>query len=158
MRVRIEGQPRGAGRRFALVVARFNDFVTAKLAVAAREALLEHGVAEADVDEIPVPGAFEIPLAARVAAESGRYAAVVCLGAVIRGGTPHFEYVAGECARGVSSVSRDTGVPAVFGVLTTDTVEQATDRAGGTLGNKGRDAALAALEMADLLAGLRAGS
>jgi len=154
--VRIEGRPRGAGRRFAIVVARFNDFVTSKLAAAARETLLEHGAAEADVDEIPVPGAFEIPLAARVAAESGRYAAVVCLGAVIRGGTPHFDYVAGECARGVSLVSRDTGVPAVFGVLTTDTVEQATERAGGALGNKGRDAALAALEMADLLAGLRA--
>jgi 6,7-dimethyl-8-ribityllumazine synthase len=154
--VRIEGRTRGEGRRFALVTARFNDFVTSRLAAAAREALLEHGVEEAGIDEIPVPGAFEIPLAARVAAETGRYAAVVCLGAVIRGGTPHFDYVAGECARGVSLVSRDTGVPAVFGVLTTDTVEQATERAGGALGNKGRDAALAALEMADLLADLRA--
>ena len=156
--MRIEGQPRGGGRRFALVVARFNDFVTSRLARAARDALLEHGVAEADVDEIPVPGAFEIPLAARVAAKTGGYAAVICLGAVIRGDTPHFDYVAGECARGVSLVSADTGVPAIFGVLTTDTVEQATDRAGGSRGNKGRDAALAALEMADLLAGLRAGA
>jgi 6,7-dimethyl-8-ribityllumazine synthase len=152
--LRYEGEVRGEGRRFALVVARFNDFVTGKLARAARAALEEHGVDPDAVDEIVVPGAFEIPLAARRAAGSGRYAAVVCLGAVIRGETPHFDYVAGECARGVSEVGRDTGVPAIFGVLTADTVEQATERAGGSRGNKGRDAALAALEMASLLPAL----
>jgi 6,7-dimethyl-8-ribityllumazine synthase len=148
---RIEGTVRGEGRRFAVVIARFNDFVTGRLAEGAREALRQHGVADESVDEIVVPGAFELPLAARTAADSGRYAAVICLGAVIRGGTPHFDYVARECARGVAEVSAQTGVPAIFGVLTTDDAEQALDRAGGSAGNKGRDAALAALEMASLL-------
>ncbi|MEZ5066696.1 MAG: 6,7-dimethyl-8-ribityllumazine synthase [bacterium] len=143
---------RGEGRRFAVVVARFNDFVTARLARAAVATLHEHGVAEADVEEITVPGAFEIPLAARRAAGSGRFHAVVCLGAVIRGETPHFDFVAAECARGVADAGRDFGLPVIFGVLTTDNSEQAMARAGGAAGNKGRDAALAALEMAELLA------
>jgi 6,7-dimethyl-8-ribityllumazine synthase len=151
----IEGRAVGAGRRFALVVSRFNDFVTSRLQRSARQELAERGVAPEDVDEIVVPGAFEIPLAAQEAARSGRYAAVICLGAVIRGATAHFEYVAGECARGVARVSVETGVPAIFGVLTTDTPAQALERAGGAAGDKGRDAARAALEMADLLDALR---
>jgi len=147
----IEGRPDGAGRRFALVVSRFNDFVTSRLQHSARKELEGCGVLPSDIDEILVPGAFEIPLTARLAARSGRYAAVICLGAVIRGATPHFDYVAGECARGVREVGLDTGVPVIFGVLTTDTAEQAVERAGGRAGDKGRDAARAALEMADLV-------
>ncbi|HMB69027.1 MAG TPA: 6,7-dimethyl-8-ribityllumazine synthase [bacterium] len=150
----IEGEATG-DRRLALVVARFNEFVTRKLKAGALQALEEKGVPASAIDEIPVPGAFEIPLAARVAAESGRYHAVICLGAVIRGGTPHFDYVAGECARGVARVALDTGVPVIFGVLTTNDVDQALDRAGGAEGNKGRDCALAALEMASLLEKLK---
>ena len=153
--MKLEGKLDGQDRRFAVVVAKFNDFVTAKLAAAAREALLEHGVKAEDVVEIAVPGAFELPLAAKAAADTGRYDAVICVGAVIRGGTPHFDYVAGECARGVANVPLVTGVPAIFGVLTTDDVEQATERAGGSMGNKGRDAALAALEMVNLLPAIR---
>lgn len=152
-----EGRPAGGGRRFALVVARFNDFVTSRLQRSALHELAERGVGAADVDEIVVPGAFEIPLAARVAAQSGRYAAVICLGAVIRGETAHFDYVAGECARGIAQVALESGVPTIFGVLTTDTPAQALERAGGSAGDKGRDAARAALEMADLLDALRRG-
>ena len=144
--------PRGAERAVALVVSRFNEFVTAKLRDGARDCLEKHGVT--DVEELWVPGAFEIPLAAKAAAESGRFDAVVCLGAVIRGETPHFDYVAAECARGVLNVSALTGVPVTFGVLTTDDAEQALARAGGPAGNKGFDAARAALEMIDLLEGL----
>lgn len=151
----IEGRPDGTGLRVAVVVARFNDFVTSKLRDGAVECLEQHGVDGDAIDEIRVPGAFELPLAARVAAETGRYAAVVCLGAVIRGGTPHFDYVAGECTRGIGAVGGDTGVPTIFGVLTTDTVDQAVARAGGDAGNKGRDAALAGLEMASLLKRLK---
>lgn len=153
--MKLEGKLDGQDRRFAVVVAKFNDFVTAKLAAAAREALLEHGTKDEDVVEIAVPGAFELPLAAKAAADTGNYDAVICVGAVIRGGTPHFDYVAGECARGVANVPLVTGVPAIFGVLTTDDVEQATERAGGSMGNKGRDAALAALEMVNLLPAIR---
>jgi len=145
----------GAGRTFALVISRFNEFVTGRLRDGAKDCLAKHGVAASDVYEFWVPGAFEIPLAAKVAAESGRFDAVVCLGAVIRGETPHFDYVAGECARGVQNVSALTGVPASFGVLTTETAEQAMERAGGKAGNKGFDAALAALEMIPLLEDLR---
>ena len=147
--------PRGAGRSFALVISRFNEFVTTKLRGGARRCLATHGVAESDVEELWVPGAFEIPLAARAAAESGRFDAVICLGAVIRGETPHFDYVAAECARGVQNASALTGVPVTFGVLTTDSAEQALARAGGKSGNKGFDAALAALEMVPLLERLR---
>jgi 6,7-dimethyl-8-ribityllumazine synthase len=152
---KFEGVPDGKGRKFALVVSRFNEFVTGRLRDGAFDCLLRHGAAAADVDEISVPGAFEIPLAAKTAAASGRYDAVICLGAVIRGATPHFDYVAGESARGVARVSTETGVPAIFGVLTTDSVEQALERAGSKGGNKGWDAALAALEMASVLESLR---
>jgi len=147
----IEGTLDGGSGRFAVVVARFNDFVTSRLKDGALQALEDHGVPADHIDVVLVPGAFEIPLAARRVADTGRYAAVICLGAVIRGGTPHFEYVAGECARGIADVGAQTGVPAIFGVLTTDTAEQALARAGGEAGHKGRDAALAALEMASVL-------
>ena len=143
--------PRGAGRSFALVISRFNEFVTTKLRDGARRCLATHGVAESDVEELWVPGAFEIPLAARAAAESGRFDAVICLGAVIRGATPHFDLVAGQCAAGLARVSDETGVPVAFGVLTTDTIVQAVERSGTKAGNKGFDAALAALELANLL-------
>ncbi len=152
-----EGRPEARGGRIAVVVARFNDFVTSRLARSAVEELVSCGVAREDVHEIRVPGAFELPLAASLAARSGRYAAVVCLGAVIRGETPHFDHVAGECARGLSRVALDSGVPVAFGVLTTDTPEQALARAGGAAGDKGRDAARTALEMADLAVRIREG-
>jgi 6,7-dimethyl-8-ribityllumazine synthase len=145
------GRLRVEGRAFALVVARFNDFVTSKLLEAAVDTLARLGVAEADMTVVWVPGAFEIPMAAERLARTGKYAAVVCLGTVIRGQTPHFEYVAGQCAAGIAAVGRDTGVPVIMGVLTTETMEQAIDRAGGKMGNKGADAAEAAVEMADLL-------
>ena len=151
MSLKLEGEPRGEGRRFALVIARFNEFVTRKLRDGAVDCLEKHGTDGGAIDEIWVPGAFELPLAARAAAQTGRYAAVICLGAVIRGGTPHFEYVAGESARGIERVSADTGIPVIFGVLTTDDANQAVARAGGDSGNKGWDAALAGLEMAALL-------
>ncbi|MBZ0266551.1 6,7-dimethyl-8-ribityllumazine synthase [bacterium] len=147
----------GDERRLALIVGRFNDFVTSRLKDGAMQALTEVGVPTGSIEVVEVPGAFEIPLAARKAAESGRFDAVVCLGAVIRGGTPHFDYVAGECARGVANVTLMTGVPVTFGVLTTDDAEQAMARAGGNEGNKGRDAALAALEMIDVLERLENG-
>ena len=153
----IEGQAAAGGRRFALVVSRFNDFVTSRLQRSALQELAERGVAADDVDVIRVPGAFELPLASQVAAQSGRYAAVICLGAVIRGATAHFDYVAGECARGIAQVGLESGVPTIFGVLTTDTPDQALERAGGAAGDRGRDAARAALEMADLLDVLRRG-
>ena len=147
----IEGARAGKGMRIAIVAARFNQFVVDKLLDGALRTLAECGVRPEDVDVVRVPGAFEIPLAARRLAAGKRHDAVIALGAVIRGGTPHFEYVADECARGVAQAALDTGVPVVFGVLTCDTVEQATERAGGKAGNKGADAAAAALEMADLL-------
>ncbi|MBI2912141.1 MAG: 6,7-dimethyl-8-ribityllumazine synthase, partial [Chloroflexi bacterium] len=146
-----QGQLTGNGLRFALVVSRFNDLITARLREGARDALLRHGVAEEDIDEAWVPGAMEVPLAAQKLAGTGRYQGIVCLGAVIRGSTPHFDYVAGEVSKGVAAVSMLTGVPCGFGVLTTDTIEQAIERAGTKAGNKGYDAAVATLEMATLL-------
>ncbi len=146
-----QGQLAGNGLRFALVVSRFNDLITTRLREGARDALLRHGVAEEDIDEAWVPGAMEIPLAAQKLAGTGRYQGVVCLGAVIRGSTPHFDYVAGEVSKGVAGVAMLTGVPCGFGVLTTDTIEQAIERAGTKAGNKGYDAAVATLEMATLL-------
>ena len=145
----------GSGRRFALVVSRFNEFVTAKLRDGAREALLARGVREGDILELWVPGAFEIPLVAQEIARTSRFDGIICLGAVIRGETPHFDYIAAECARGVAEVGRSSGIPVVFGVLTTDSVEQARARAGGRLGNKGWDAANAALDTVSLLASVR---
>lgn len=145
------GKLRADGRAFALVVARFNDFVTSKLLEGAVDTLARLGVSEADITVAWVPGAFEIPVAAAAMAKSGNYAAVICLGTVIKGETPHFDFVAGQCAAGIGAAARDTGVPVIMGVLTTATMEQAINRAGGKMGNKGADAAEAAVEMADLL-------
>lgn len=144
------GAPRGQGRRFAVVVSRFNEGVTQRLVDGALDALVRHGVAFDDIDVIWVPGAWELPLAARRAAATERYDAIVALGAVVRGDTPHFDYVAGEASRGLATASADFDVPIGFGLLTCDTMAQAEARAGGEHGNKGWDAALAALEMADL--------
>ena len=140
--------------RFAIVVSRFNEFITGKLLAGAMDAFVRHGVPGDGVDVAWSPGSFEIPLIAQRLAGSGKYAAVVCLGAVIRGATDHYQYVAAEVSKGVAAVSLNTGVPCIFGVLTCDTVEQAIDRAGTKSGNKGADAALAAIEMANLLAQL----
>jgi 6,7-dimethyl-8-ribityllumazine synthase len=139
------------GARFAIVVARFNTAITDALLEGAVATLAEHGVPDDHVNVVQVPGAFEIPITAKRLAASGRYEVIIALGAVVRGGTPHFEYVAGECARGVSRVALEEDVPVIFGVLTTDTDEQARDRAGGKQGNKGFEAALAGLEMVTLL-------
>lgn len=151
-----EGRFEGQGVRVGIVAARFNDFITSRLVGGARDALTRHGVAEDAVDEAWVPGSFEIPLVASRMARSGRYDAVICLGTVIRGATPHFDYVAGEAAKGVARVALDADLPVVFGVLTTDTIEQAVERAGTKAGNKGWEAAMTALEMADLVAALDA--
>jgi 6,7-dimethyl-8-ribityllumazine synthase len=147
----IEGELLARDLRFALVAARFNDFVVEPLVRGALDALRRHGVSDKQIEIVRVPGAFDIPLAARKLALSRRYEALVALGAVIRGQTPHFDYVAGECAAGLARIALESGVPIAFGVLTTDTVEQAVDRAGGKAGNKGADAALVAIEMANLL-------
>lgn len=150
----IRGSEEAGGRRFAVVASRFNEVVVRKLADGALEGFHARG---ADVDDVVVawvPGSFELPLAARRLAASGRYAAIVCLGAVIRGETPHFDHVAEQAARGIRRAAEDTGVPVIFGVLTTDTFAQAEERAGGIHGNKGWDAAMAAMEMASLLARL----
>lgn len=146
--------PSGAGFRFAIIVSRFNAGITESLRDAARAALAEAGVGSADIEELAVPGAFELPQAARCAAETGRFDAIVCLGCVIRGETPHFEYVSSSAAHGVMAAAGDTGVPMAFGVLTTDTEEQAMARAGADEHNKGREAAAAALEMAALFRAL----
>jgi 6,7-dimethyl-8-ribityllumazine synthase len=150
----VEGGLQGEGLRIGVVVARFNNFVTAKLLEGAQSALAGHGVADDDVTVVRVPGSFEIPVVARKMAESDRFDAVVCLGAVIRGETDHYEHVAGEAAKGIANASVATGKPVVFGVLTTDTVEQATNRAGGKQGNSGYSAAVAAIEMANVLRAL----
>jgi 6,7-dimethyl-8-ribityllumazine synthase len=139
------------GRRFAVVAARFNEVVTARLVEGALSGFRRHGVSDDDVEVAWVPGSFEIPLVARRLARSGQFDAVVCLGTVIRGETAHFDYVAGEAARGIQRVSLETDVPCIFGVLTTETMDQALDRAGGKHGNKGWDAAMAAMEMAGLM-------
>jgi 6,7-dimethyl-8-ribityllumazine synthase len=151
MRRVYEGSIDGRGRRVAIAASRFNRLVTDPLVAGAVAELRRHGVAEADIDLAWVPGAFELPLAAERLAATGRYAAVVAIGAVVRGSTPHFDHVAGQAAAGLAAVTRSTGVPVVFGVLTCDTMEQALDRAGGKAGNKGAEAALTALEMAGLL-------
>ncbi len=150
----LEGDIVARGRKVAVVAARFNDFIVASLLKGAMAAWLEHGGSAEDLIVARVPGAFEIPVAARRLALSGRYDAVVALGCVIRGDTPHFEYVAGECARGLQLASLETGVPVIFGVLPVETVEQALERAATTAGNKGGEAMAAALEMASLLARL----
>jgi 6,7-dimethyl-8-ribityllumazine synthase len=146
-----EGLLLGKGLKFAVVVSRFNDFITSKLLEGARDALLRHGVEQDDVDIVRVPGAFEIPLVAQRLAQTTRYDAVICLGAVIRGATPHFEYVASEVSKGIAKVGLDTGLPVIFGIITADTLEQAIERAGTKAGNRGFDAAVSAIEMASLL-------
>jgi len=146
-----EGTLVATGLRFGIVVARFNGFITEHLLAGARDGLRRHGATESDVDVGWVPGALEIPVVAQRFAGSGRYGAVLCLGAVIRGATPHFDYVCAECAKGVAAVALQSGVPCIFGVLTTNTIEEAIERAGTKAGNKGYDAAVAAIEMATLL-------
>ncbi len=146
-----KGDFQARGRRFAIAAARFNEVVTSKLLEGALDCLRTHGVAEDDLDVVWVPGAFELPLVARKLANSGHYDAVICLGAVVRGETAHFEHVATQAAGGIRRAAEDTGLPVIFGVLTTETFEQAVDRAGGKHGNKGWDAAMAAMETASLL-------
>ena len=147
----VEGKLDATGLKTAVIASRFNDFITNKLIEGAVDCLVRHGSAEGDITVIRVPGSFEIPTATARAAGSGKYDAVVCLGALIRGQTPHFDYIASEVTKGVAQVSLDTGVPVAFGVITADTLEQAVDRAGAKAGNKGFEAALSAIEMADLL-------
>lgn len=147
----IQGDMTAKGLKFGIVVARFNDFITSRLLDGAVDALQRHGTADGDIEVIKVPGAYEIPLAAKMLAQAKKYNAVICLGAVIRGATPHFEYVSAEVSKGVAAASLETGVPVVFGVLTTDTIEQAVERAGTKSGNKGADAALTAIEMANVM-------
>jgi 6,7-dimethyl-8-ribityllumazine synthase len=152
----IEGSGRAAGRRIAVVVAKFNDFVTERLKTGAVHALVAAGVAGDDITIVRVPGAFEIPIAAQHAAESGRFHAVVCLACLIRGETPHFEYISSSVAHGITAAAASTGVPMAFGVLTTNSAEEALARAADGAGNKGHEAAIAALEMADVVAQLTA--
>lgn len=149
-----EGDLIGSGLKIGIVVSRFNELLSSRLLGGAQDALGRHGVAEKDVDVAWVPGAFEIPLVAKKMAASGSYSAVIALGVIIRGATPHFEYVASEVSKGVAKASLDTGVPVVFGVVTADSIEQAVERAGTKQGNKGWDAASAAIEMANLLKGM----
>jgi 6,7-dimethyl-8-ribityllumazine synthase len=151
----IEGELSARGLRFALVVSRFNSFITERLLGGAVDALRRNGAAADAIDVAKVPGSLEIPVAAREMASSGRYDAVICLGAVIRGETPHFDYVAAESAKGVAAVGRETGVPTIYGILTCNTLEQAINRAGAKSGNKGFDAAMGAIEMANLIKELR---
>jgi 6,7-dimethyl-8-ribityllumazine synthase len=150
-----EGQLTAAGLRFAIIVSRFNSFITERLLAGAMDALTRTGAGQDQVDVVKVPGSWEIPLVAAELARGHRYDAVVCLSAVIRGDTPHFDYVSAEVAKGVAHASYETGVPVAFGVLTTNTLEQAIDRAGAKGGNKGFDAAMSAIEMANLLRALR---
>lgn len=145
-----EGKLIGTGLKFGIVVSRFNDFITVKLLDGALDVLRRHDVADDDIDIAWVTGAFEMPLIAKKLAESKKYDAVICLGAIIRGATPHFDYVANEVSKGVAQVAMQTGVPTLFGVITTDTIEQAIERAGTKAGNKGADVAVAAIEMANL--------
>ena len=151
-----QGELLGTGKKFGVVVSRFNEFITGHLLDGALDCFERHGVSSDDIDVVRVPGSFEIPVAALRLAKSGRYDAVVCLGAVIRGQTPHFNYIASEVAKGTAHVGIATGVPTVFGVVTTDTIEQAIERAGTKAGNKGADAAAAAIEMANLFGTLPA--
>lgn len=147
----IQGDLTAKGLKFGIVAARFNDFITSRLLDGAIDALQRHGAADSDIEVLKVPGAYEIPLAAKMLAKSKKFNAIICLGAVIRGATPHFEYVSAEVSKGVASVSMETGLPVIFGVLTTDTIEQAIERAGTKSGNKGWDAALSAIEMANVM-------
>jgi len=147
----IEGELQAKGLKFGIVMSRFNDFITSKLLDGAVDALVRHGAKEDDIDIMKVPGSFEIPMVAKRMALKGVYNAIICIGTVIRGSTPHFEYIAAEVSKGIATASMETGVPIAFGVITSDTIEQAVERAGTKSGNKGWDAAITAIEMAQLL-------
>jgi 6,7-dimethyl-8-ribityllumazine synthase len=147
----IEAKLLAEGKKFALVASRFNDFITDKLVGGAVDALVRSGAATQDIDIVKVPGAFEIPLVAKKMAKKGKYHAIICLGAVIRGATPHFEYVSAEVTKGIAMVSLEFEIPVIFGIVTTDTIEQAIERAGTKAGNKGWHAAISAIEMANLI-------
>ena len=151
MSKQFEGKLIGKGLKFGLVVSRFNEFFTRKLLEGAQDALLRHDVNEEDIDVAWTPGSFEIPLIAQKMAESKKYDAVICLAAVVRGGTPHFEYISAEVTKGIAKVSLDAGLPVIYGIITTDTLEQAIERSGTKAGNKGFDAAISAIEMANLI-------
>ncbi len=148
---KFEGELQAKGFKFAIIVSRFNEFITNKLLDGAVDCLQRHGASEQNIDVVKVPGSFEIPLVAKKVAGKKSYDAVICLGTIIRGATPHFDYVASEAAKGIATASMETGVPIAFGVITSDTIEQAVERAGSKSGNKGWDAALVAIEMAQLL-------
>jgi len=147
----MEGRLLGEGRKFALIVSRFNDFISDRLMSGALDALLRSGVKDEDIDIVKVPGAFEIPMVAKKLVKKKKYDAVICLGAVIRGATPHFEYVSAEVSKGIATVSIESEIPVIFGIITTDTIEQAIERAGAKAGNKGWSSAMSALEMANLV-------
>jgi 6,7-dimethyl-8-ribityllumazine synthase len=151
MSKRFEGMLLGKGLKFGLVVSRFNEFFSKKLLEGAQDALLRHGVNEEDIEVAWTPGAFEMPLIAQKLAQTKKYDAIICLGAVIRGGTPHFDYIAAEVTKGIAKVNMDTGIPVIYGVITTDTLEQAVERSGTKAGNKGFEAAVSAIEMANLV-------
>jgi 6,7-dimethyl-8-ribityllumazine synthase len=147
----IEGKLNAQGLKFGIVVSRFNEFITSKLLEGAVDALIRHEAKEADIQIIKVPGSFEIPLVAKKMAQSRKFNAIICLGTLIRGATPHFDYIAAEVSKGIALVSLETGIPVSFGIITTDTIEQAIERAGSKAGNKGWDAAIVAIEMARVL-------
>ena len=147
----IEGKLQADGKKFGIVVSRFNNFISDRLLEGALDALIRSGAAEDDIDIVKVPGAFEIPLLSQKMAEKGKYDAVICLGAVIRGATPHFDYVSSEATKGIATVSLQHGIPVILGILTTDTIEQAIERAGTKAGNKGWESAIGAVEMANLI-------
>ena len=151
----IEGILSAKGLKFGLVVSRFNDFIGGKLLEGAVDTLLRSGASDGDIDVVKVPGSFETPVAAQAMIKNGRYDAVICLGAIIRGSTPHFDYIASDAAKGIARISMDAGLPVAFGIITADTLEQAIERAGTKSGNKGRDAALNAIEMANLFKELK---
>jgi 6,7-dimethyl-8-ribityllumazine synthase len=153
----VQGNLNAEGLKFCIIAARFNDFITSRLLDGALDGLIRNGAKDNDVTVVRVPGAFEIPVAAKIAAQAGKYDAVICLGAVIRGATPHFDYVSAEVSKGVASVGMEAGMPVIFGVLTTDSIEQAIERAGAKSGNKGFDAAVAAIEMTNLFKQLKKG-
>ena len=150
-----EGILQGKGLKFAVVISRFNEFITGKLLEGAQDALKRHGVSDVDIDIAWTPGSFEIPLVAKKLADTKKYDAIICLGAVIRGATPHFEYVANEVSKGIAKVGLDTGIPVAYGIVTADNLEQALERAGTKAGNRGFDAAANAIEMANLLKGIK---
>jgi len=157
MGVEFQGNLIGTGKTFGIIVSRFNNFITKRLLDGAIDVLTRHGVKEEDFDTFWVPGSYEIPITALKAAQSGKYHAIICLGAVIRGETPHFDYVASESAKGIAHVGLSTGIPTINGVITTETLEQAIDRAGAKTGNKGAEAALSALEMVNLFDQIQTG-